>query len=561
MKKLLSLIFLITLSIALTSNSYSIPDIYDISYSDVEMSSVKISWKTSIPADSKIRWMVSDSNYQVISYTDSVFNTALDTIHSITLTFLNPFTLYNFNITSSCTAGTVTSPNHMFATKSTNEGLIKVYFNKSVDTTVSNGIIAEGNVNLSNTLQNRIENSGYYIDVATSYFEDAYDITSSLIKAHRDGVVIRFIYDGKQNSNWVDTLIAHGIKVVKRNFDNQSGHCLNTNFWIFDSRCTCSGGNIYVWTSSAHIKQSSLQDDKNSAVEINDRTLAYIYTREFDEMWGSFGDIPDTSKSKFGVRKTDNIPHLVNLNGVYAEVYFAPSDSVHLQMKKFINNSASNIVFGMYDFKSQSLYDALFQLSNNRNIRGIFDFSKLNIPFFNSMKGWADVWSDTTSGKFYHKYIISDPVNNSYSKVLMGTADWTNESNLFNDENILIFHSPTIANQYYQEFHQRYKDISGHSVNISNISNEVPSGFKLYQNYPNPFNSQTKIRFSIPQSTEVILTVYNTIGQIVYNLIYARYSPGTYEVNFNGSALSSGVYYYVLRCNNYINVKKLVIIK
>lgn len=562
MHKLFLPLFCFILLLTFKSYGFSNPVITDISYSEIEMSSVKISWRTNVPADSKIRWMVSDSNYQVISYTDSIYSPMFDTLHSITLTFLNPFTIYNYNITSSSSSGSTTTLNQMFATKSTNEGTVKIYFNKSVDTTVSNGVIAEGNVNLSYTLLNRIAYSGYYIDVATSHFEDAYDITAALLKAKRDGVIIRFIYDGKQNSNWIDTLIAHGIKVVKRNYDNTTNHHLNTNFWIFDSRCTCSGGNIYVWTSSAQLKPSSLQNDKNSAVEINDRTLAYIYTREFDEMWGSFGDNPDTSKSKFGSRKIDNIPHLVNLNGVYAEVYFAPSDSVHLQMKKFYNKSTSSIVFGTYDFNSQSLFDQLYQLRNTRNIRGIFDNSKLNLTFFNSMKGWSDVWTDTSSGMLFHKYIISDPLlNNSHSKVLMGSSDWTNESNLYNDENILIFHSPSLANQYYQEFHQRYKDVSGQSVSINNISNEVPKGFLLYQNYPNPFNSQTVIRFSIPKILDIKLDIYNSLGEKVFNLVNARYNPGTYEVNFNGSVLSSGVYYYMLSSNNFTNTKKLVIIK
>ncbi len=543
-------------------SAYSNPIITDVKYSDVEMSTVKITWKTNIPADSKIRWMISDSNYQAISYTDSIFSPVLDTLHSITLTFLNPFTLYNFNITSASSAGSATTLNKLFATKSTNEGAINVYFSKSVDTTVNNGVKAIGNVNLEYTLLNRIDHSGYYIDVATSYFEDAGEITIALLKAKRNGVIIRFIYDGKQNSRWIDTLIANGVNVVKRNFDNVNGHCLNTNFWVFDSRCTCSGGNIFVWTSSAQIKQSSLMDDKNSAVEINDRTLAYVYTREFDEMWGSFGDLPDTSRSKFGSRKKDNIPHLLNLNGVYAEVYFAPSDSVEMQVKNFVINSNSGIVFGVYDFKSQLIYNTLYQLRTNRNVRGVFDLSNISNSVFANMKNWADVWIDSTNGKLHHKYIITDPLlNGATSKVLMGSYDLTAESNLYNDADILILHNPTLANLYYQEFHQRYKDASGHPVSIHSISNEIPNGFKLYQNYPNPFNSQTVIKFAIASTSEVKLDVYNSLGQKVYNLVNSRYSPGTYEVKFNSSALSSGVYYYMLSGDKSMEIKKFVLIK
>lgn len=562
MKIFSCIIFLELTLLILIGNLYSNPIITDVKYSEIETYTVKITWKTSEPANSKVRWMISDSNYQAIKYTDSLFNPVLDTIHTAILTFLNPYTLYNYNITCVSLSGSTTTQNYMFATRSVNDGRISVFFNKSVDTTVSTGVIAEGNADIRATLLNRIVASCYYIDAVTSYFEDASEITSELIRAHRNGVIIRFIYDGKQNSQWVDTLIANGIKVIKRNFDNINGHCLNANFWVFDGRCTCAGSEVFVWTSSAKISNTGFYSDKNSAVEVNDRTLANIYTREIDEMWGSYSDYPDTSLSKFGSRKTDNVPHLVNLNGVYAEVYFGPSDSVHKQIKKFINNSYSSLAFGTYDFNSQGIYDALYQLRLNRNIRGIFDKSKLNVSFFNQMKSWADVWDDSTGGRFHHKYVISDPTGNySTSSVLMGSSDWTNESNLYNDENILIIHNPAVANLFYQEFHQRYKEVSGHPVSISSLSNEITSDFKLYQNYPNPFNSQTVIRFSVNKQAFVKIQVYNVLGQKVIDLIDSRFTPGDYQVTFNSSSLSSGIYYYTLRSEGFSDIKKLVITK
>jgi len=562
MKVFVYAINLIILLMFSQSSLYSTPIITDVKYSEIETYSVKITWKTSEPADSKVRWMISDSNYQTINYKDSLYNPVLDTIHSVMLTFLNPYTLYNYNITSASVTGSTTTQNLMFATRSVNDGRISVFFNKSVDTTVSTGAIAEDSIDFKVKLLARIESAGYYIDAVTSYFEDAFDITSALIRANNNGIVIRFIYDGKQNSRWVDTLIANGIKVIKRNYDNINGHCLNSNFWVFDARCTCAGSEVFVWTSSAQISNTGFYSDKNSAVEVNDRTLAYIYTREIDEMWGSYSDYPDTSLSKFGSRKTDNVPHLINLNGVYAEVYFGPSDSIQKQIKKFFNNSNSTLAFGTYDFNSQGIYDALYQLRLNRNIRGVFDRSKLNVSYFNLMKSWADVWNDSTGGRLHHKYIISDPTGNySTSSVLMGSSDWTNESNLYNDENILIIHSPLIANQYYQEFHQRYKEASGHAVSINALSSETPSDFKLYQNYPNPFNSQTVIRFSVNKHAVVNIQVYNVLGQKVIDLVNSRFNPGEYQVTFNSSSLSSGIYYYTMRSEGYSDVKKLVITK
>ena len=319
---------------------------------------------------------------------------------------------------------------------------------------------------------------------------------------------------------------------------------------------------MYVWTSTAPISYSGFYSDKNSAVQINDRTLAYIYTREIDEMWGSYSDFPDTSRSKFGSRKTDNVPHLVNLNGVYAEIYFGPSDSLHKQVRNFLNSSQSSLAFSTYDFNSQNIFDALYGIRNSKNIRGLFDKSKLNVSYYNNMKLWSDVWQDSTTGKFHHKYIVSDPVGNfSSSKVLTGSADWTNESNLYNDEDMLIIHSPYAANQFYQEFHQRYKEVTGHSVSINTLSSEVPQDFILYQNYPNPFNSETNIRFSVNKTSDVKLSVYNVLGQEIIVLANNRFTPGTYQVKLNSTSISSGIYYYRMTAGSFSAVKKFVVTK
>lgn len=538
------------------------PVISDVQYSDVQLYSVKITWRTDSPSDSKVRWMISDSLNESVVYTDSVYNSSMDTIHSVTLNYLNVNTIYNFNVTSSNQYGSSTSENSVFITMSACEGWVKVYFNSTVDTTVKTSVKAEQLVNLEETLLNRISHSGFYIDAALSSFEDAAAITDALIRAKNDDVVIRVVYDGKQNSNWIDTLIAHGIPVLKRNYDTGSGHGMHMNFWIFDARCTCSGGLVYVWNSSAEITHQSLCIDKNSAVEVNDRALAYVYTREFDEMWGSHGDLPVVSLSKFGSQKKDNTPHIVNLNGITTEIYFAPSDSVEKRIRSLMSGTVSGIMFGAYDFKSQNLYNTLYDLRTSRQIKGIFDLVNSGTGIFNQIKNWADVWVDSTNGRLSHSYLLCDPLqNNQNTSLVMGSYDWTTASNLNNDEDIMIFHCPIITNQYYQEFHQRYKDVTGHPVGIGIISAETPDEFYLHQNYPNPFNAGTNIKFSINKTSPVSITVYNILGRKVAEPLNGRRGPGIYNLNFNAGHLSSGIYYYVMKAGDFVSVKKFVLIK
>lgn len=90
----------------------------------------------------------------------------------------------------------------------------------------------------------------------------------------------------------------------------------------------------------------------------------------------------------------------------------------------------------------------------------------------------------------------------------------------------------------------------------------LPIGFNLYQNYPNPFNSSTIIRYQLPNSGHVELKIYDLLGREVKTLINEDKKIGSYEVMFDGSLLSSGVYFYRIQVgDNFIEVKKLVLLK
>jgi hypothetical protein len=93
------------------------------------------------------------------------------------------------------------------------------------------------------------------------------------------------------------------------------------------------------------------------------------------------------------------------------------------------------------------------------------------------------------------------------------------------------------------------------------ISGQVPENFKLYQNYPNPFNPDTRFKFQISKQTETIVKVFDILGRVVATPVYQLLRPGTYQVDFNGMALTSGVYFYKLITNEYTETKKMVLVK
>lgn len=90
----------------------------------------------------------------------------------------------------------------------------------------------------------------------------------------------------------------------------------------------------------------------------------------------------------------------------------------------------------------------------------------------------------------------------------------------------------------------------------------IPRTYFLSQNYPNPFNPTTKIKFTIPEPTVLSLKIYNILGQLVNTIINETlYQPGETIVDFNGSGLASGVYFYVLQSKNFVESKKMVLIR
>jgi hypothetical protein len=89
----------------------------------------------------------------------------------------------------------------------------------------------------------------------------------------------------------------------------------------------------------------------------------------------------------------------------------------------------------------------------------------------------------------------------------------------------------------------------------------LPVRYALEQNYPNPFNPSTTIRYSLPHKSQVLLAVYNTLGQQVVTLVRGQQEAGSYEVKFDGSNLASGVYFYRLQSGGFLEAKKLVIAK
>lgn len=534
-----------------------------VSAANIDSSSFTVFFTTARNGNSVVRYGLTES-----LELDSVRVDTLTTNHRVDITGLQKSKRYYFCVYSTNDKGTSSSQIYSVNTTGgvSSAGVINVYFNNSVDTSVAaSGNKAQGNVNFASKLIERINVSSSSIDMAVYSF-GLNDVANALIAAKNRGVKIRIVYQQRDPQISMQLLENAGIKVVRRSDD-----IMHNKFLVFDARDN-NPNNDFVWTGSWNVTYNELYW-KNNVVVINDQALAQAYTDEFQEMWGSSGDNPDLSNSRFGPYKKDNTAHYFNIGGRQVELYFSPSDQTERKISSAMARADSSVYFQTLTFTSDAIADSIYKAKTNgaRDIRGLIDNVNDQGSEFEALKVYAEVFDyKSSSDVLHHKYGIidasfplCDPV------VVTGSHNWTRSANEGNDENTLIIHDVLIANQFMQEFKKRYNEAGGTMSFViplvSSVEGEkkgsMPSGIVLHQNYPNPFNPVTTISFDIPEAAEAELSIYNTLGQRVKTLFKGYASAGRHVEDFNASALSSGVYLYVLKTKNAVFTRKLILLK
>lgn len=121
--------------------------------------------------------------------------------------------------------------------------------------------------------------------------------------------------------------------------------------------------------------------------------------------------------------------------------------------------------------------------------------------------------------------------------------------------------SITKTRQTVSYIHEEYEKNFSTLVGVDENNESITQAFLLSQNYPNPFNPTSKIKYQIAKLSKVELRVYDILGQEITTLVNKVQSPGNYEVTFNGSQLASGVYFYRLAAGDFVQTKKMLLIK
>jgi uncharacterized protein (TIGR02145 family) len=155
----------------------------------------------------------------------------------------------------------------------------------------------------------------------------------------------------------------------------------------------------------------------------------------------------------------------------------------------------------------------------------------------------------------------------SYSDLNKVARFWS--STEYNDNNTFIYRLTHDSDELQRDFNSKNNAFSircisnTRPVSIEESKLDIPTSIELHQNYPNPFNPSTQIRFALPESQQVSISVYDVNGKLISKLVSNQtYSAGRHQIIFDGSNLASGIYIYSLRLNNgkFFN-NKMVIIK
>ena len=112
-----------------------------------------------------------------------------------------------------------------------------------------------------------------------------------------------------------------------------------------------------------------------------------------------------------------------------------------------------------------------------------------------------------------------------------------------------------------QRYQIGYATSTPTSAGVNESPSYLPSGYKLYQNYPNPFNPDSRVEYDIPKESQVIVKVFNELGQEITTLVNERQPAGHYSVLMHTRNLSSGVYWCQMHADNYSQTIKLIVMK
>jgi hypothetical protein len=520
---------------------------------NITMTGLQVYWETNYPGNA-FAWIGKTPLYELGIISGSVFS-SVATIDIVNAQPAEVYYVKPFSVSGTDTA--FTAP-RVFITQSNSSGQIHVYFNRTVNHSVawpvSNQAVYLAGT-FADTLAAWIDRAELTLDIAIYNFNSAgtQPLINAINQAYQRGVIIRIIADGN-NANSALAWLNPAIPVWLSPVSNAYYSIMHNKFMIIDAFSPDPLKPIVI-TGSVNWTESQLNVDANNLVIIQDQSLARVYTMEFEEMWGGNGVQPNALQARFGPDKSDNTPHQLNIGGWEVECYFSPSDNVNSAILKAIETSDSELYFALLSFTRTDLATAIADRITQHNVyaAGIANSwsggGQAAFGILQNVMGPRVMSYNhaTLPGILHHKYLIVDQADTTSDPlVLTGSNNWSTSAIQRNDENTLIIHHPAIANQYYQEFWQRFFENGGGILNMQAVT--VSSAVRFM---PNPARSHLFVLLR----DKAQLSIATVEGKIVMSV---KLRSGLNHVDV--SSLPEGLYLLHFRWNDSQQTEKLVII-
>lgn len=345
---------------------------------------------------------------------------------------------------------------------------IKCYFNYPVNTSISSGTNAAYlNASFEDTVAAYINRAKYTVDIAQyNYTASSGSIMAKIATAANNaqarGVVVRWIYNGSSLNTGLSLLNA-AIKTLGSPTTAGYG-IMHNKFMIIDAN-SADPSDAWLVTSSYDWSSQQTTGDYNNMVAIQDKPLSLAYYEEFNKMWGGTGASPNTTTSTFGTFKSIASQRIFNVNGTTVEVYFSPKDTTGKRLQAAVNSADEDLFFGIYTFTDTAIANRIkTKYNNGLQVKGIMDqYSKTfnAYPILNPVLG-SNMILYTNFNIYHNKILLADALNPASDPlVFTGSMNWTGAGQNSNDENSIIIHDASIANQYYQSLCQNFTDMGG----------------------------------------------------------------------------------------------------
>ena len=226
------------------------------------------------------------------------------------------------------------------------------------------------------------------------------------------------------------------------------------------------------------------------------------------------------------------------------------------------------------DFNEDNIFKdrLVFALSNSNLVDTKLYCTELNNFSFDSSYvffGLDNYWHVTamTFGDFMDDNKITKELIIAFSNDSFNhTTIYKTEDPILNGIGTIIY-DPGSPSDYYvsamtsASFRESLHSVTSVDGNQGSSNNSTVQSFNLFQNYPNPFNPSTKITYTIPELSFITLKVYDVLGNEIAKLVNEEKQIGDYEVEFDGSELTSGIYFYRLQAGSYFETKKMILLK